>query len=124
MELMKRTIKTRVARPILSIIIVVITLGITGLAQAQVAEPHWPREILVPEGKILMYQPQLESFKANKLTSRAVVSVIPKKQTEPIFGVVWFSARISTDRDNRTVKLLDIEIPQFKFPNAEPDKVV
>jgi len=119
---MKIKIKTRYARLIFSIIIVITVLYSTGLAQ--VAELRWPREIRASEVKIVMYQPQLESFKTDQLTGRAVVSVTPKGQTEPIFGVVWFSARISTDRDNRTVKLLDIDIPEVKFPNADPSKVV
>ncbi len=122
MEQMKRKIKTRCAKLVLSIIIAMMVLCTTSLAQ--VAEPHWPREIKAPEARIVMYQPQLESFKANKLTGRAVVSVTPKGQTEPVFGVVWLSARISTNRDNRTVKFLDIDIPEVKFPNADPSKVV
>jgi hypothetical protein len=122
MERMKRKNKTRYARLTLSVIIVMTVLCTTGLAQ--VAEPHWPREIVVPQGKIVMYQPQLESFKANKLTARAAVSVTPKGQTEPIFGSVWIDARISTDRNARTVELLGVEIPEAKFPNADPDKVV
>jgi uncharacterized membrane protein YgcG len=72
----------------------------------------------------MMYQPQLESFNANKLTARAAVSVTPKGQTEPIFGAVWLDARFSIDRNTRTVKLLDVDIPEAKFPNADPDKLI
>jgi hypothetical protein len=90
---------------------------------AQVSEPHWPRDINVPDAKILMYQPQLESFKDNKLTARAAVSVIPTGQTEPVFGAVWIDATLSTDRDTRIVNLISVDIPMAKFPDAPQDKV-
>lgn len=43
---------------------VVITTQVTN-AQESAPEEGWPREIIVPEGKIKMYQPQLESFEVN-----------------------------------------------------------
>jgi hypothetical protein len=121
MESTKKNVRTRISRPMLSIIIVVMTLCIAGLATA--AELEWPRDIEVPKGKIVIYQPQLESFKGNKLTARAAVSVTQKGETEPVFGAVWFDARVSTDRDTRVVTLLDLDVPQAKFPDVNPEKV-
>ena len=79
---------------------------------AQATQQNWPREIDIPEADIVMYQPQLESFKDDKITARAAVSVTPKGETEPTFGAVWLEARVSTDRDTRTVKCIEVDVPQ------------
>jgi hypothetical protein len=110
--------KTFFSRLIFSLLIMMITF-IAGLPlDAQAVE--WPREILAPEGKIIVYQPQLETFKDNKLTARAAVSLTKKDETEPIFGVVWFSARVSTDRNARTIQILDVDVTDVKA-HHEPD---
>ncbi len=95
----------------------------TGAADAPAAGgAEWPREIDTPDGKIVLYQPQPETFKGDRLTARAAVSVTPKDATEPVFGAVWFDARVSTDRDARTVTILSMEIPRVKFLDASADQ--
>jgi hypothetical protein len=107
-------------RLIFILFIMMITL-IAGLP-LDVQAVEWPREILAPEGKIIVYQPQLETFRENKLTARAAVSLTKKGETEPIFGVVWFSARVSTDRNARTIQILDVDVTDVKA-HHEPDPV-
>ncbi len=86
------------------------------------AELDWPSEIFVPEGKIVIYQPQLESFEDDNLTARAAVSITNKGETEPVFGTVWLKARVIIDRNTRIVKLLDIDVTNSRFPHADPAK--
>ena len=113
---------TLVGKCIFTLILVSITFWCTGTVNAGVLE--WPREIDAPEAKIIVYQPQLETFKKDKLTARSAVSVKKKGEIEPVFGVVWFAARVSTDRDARMVTILDAEVTNVKFPNDPPsDKV-
>jgi hypothetical protein len=81
----------------------------------------WPREIDAAEAKIVIYQPQVETFKGDRLTGRAAVSVTPKGKTEPIFGAMWMNARVSTDRDNRTVEILDSKIENVRLPEASAE---
>ena len=90
-------------------------------ASVQAQELEWPYEIEAPEAKIAIYQPQLESFKGNTITSLAAVSVTAAGETEPVFGAVWFKAHVSTDRDKRLVTLLDVEVTNAKFPNVEQE---
>lgn len=82
----------------------------------------WPKAFYLPEGDIVLYQPQPETFKDDRLTARAAVSVTPRGKTEPVFGAVWIDARVSTDRDTRTVTILDVKVPKTRFPNATPDQ--
>lgn len=76
----------------------------------------WPREIPSSEGLITMYQPQIEKYSGNVLRARAAVSIIPIGKEEPVFGAVWVSCRVFTDRPTRTVKLEEMEVRKIKFP--------
>jgi len=82
----------------------------------------WPREFEASQGNVLVYQPQVETFDGSMLTARAAVAVTPEGETEPRFGVVWFAARVRTDRDARVVYLEDLNVPQVRFPEAKEEK--
>lgn len=110
--------KTFFSRWIFSLLLIMVTLIVGFPLDAQ--EVEWPREILVPEGKIIVYQPQLETFRDNKITARSAVSFTKKEETEPVFGVLWFSARVSTDRNARTIQILDVDVTDVRVHN-EPD---
>jgi len=89
----------------------------------QVAEdPGWPREIVIPEATVIMYQPQPETFEGTELTGRAAVSVTLTDSTEPVFGVVWMTARVDTDRDARVVTIADLDVDRMRFPDATDDQ--
>ena len=76
----------------------------------------WPIEIESESGHVTtMYQPQLESFEANILEGRMAVTIKPPEK-EMIFGAVWFKARMSTDLENRTVVLEELNIIKTHFP--------
>ena len=51
------------------------------------------------------------------------MSVLPKGAKQPIFGAVWVSARVTTDRDTRLLTCRSVEVPDAKFPNADPAKL-
>ena len=53
-------------------IAVLFWVGVSG------AQDDWPREIATQEGKITVYQPQLESFKGDKVNARAALSILKK----------------------------------------------
>jgi hypothetical protein len=89
-----------------------------GPARQQDEADGWPRELDTPEGTVVIYQPQLESFQGNELRSRAAVSYTETGETEPVFGAVWITARVETDREQRTVTVLDIKVNNVRFPEA------
>jgi len=94
------------------------------LAPLSLAEEDaaWPRTIDTERGSILIYQPQFETFEGDTLTGRTAFSVTAKGADEPVFGVTWFSARVQTDRDTRTVHVLKTEITRVRFPNATEEQ--
>ncbi len=97
---------------------------LTGLAAAPAgaaSDPGWPRQIVVPEAKILVYQPQPDGHDGNIVTARAAVSVTGKGKTVPTFGTVWFRVRGEIDREKRMVEFADLTVPKSRFPGATPE---
>jgi hypothetical protein len=95
----------------------------SGLAFAMLQEEPqegWPREIPVEGATVVVYQPQSDTFEGNKLSGRAAVSVTPTDQ-EPVFGVVWFEARLETDRDERMATVDDVAVTRVGFPGADEE---
>ena len=52
---------------------------------------------------VVIRQQSAETLVLNEVA----ISVLEKDSTEPVFGAVWFAARVETDRDAREVILLE-----------------
>lgn len=90
------------------------------LAFSSPAEDIWPLEIKTKEGGVInIYQPQPESLNGNKLEGRTAFSAKAMAGDELIFGVFWFTATISTDRDSRTASLESIQVKEIKLPGID-----
>lgn len=97
-----------------------LALASPALAQGGISE--WPREFTTPKGNtIVMYQPQAETFQGDRATGRAAVSFLKKGEAAPKFGVIFFSARVSVDRDTRLVSVLDMKVSRVRFPAITPE---
>jgi len=94
----------------------------TALGQEDPAD-RWPLQLDADFGQIIIYQPQLESYENNILEARAAVSVTLTGTTEPIFGAIWFEARLETDIDTRMATCVDLEVTAAKFPTEDDQKV-
>jgi hypothetical protein len=86
------------------------------------AQDQWPRDFMIQEGKITVFQPQLDSYKGEEFKGRAAISIERKGAGEPVFGVVWFSARAITDPDVKMVEFRDIRVERVKFPHSTSDQ--
>ena len=82
----------------------------------------WPREIQAGEATVTVYQPQLESFESDIMAARSAVMVKESANAEPVFGAVWFDARVSTDKETRMVDLLEVKVDAIKFPNISEEQ--
>ena len=111
---MKRTLAV-----VLGVVLGVAAAGPMSFAQEE--EEGWPRELETTVGRIIMYQPQLETFTGDSLKARAAVSVTPTGKSEPVFGTVWIEGRCLTDRDTREVTLTSVKVPQIRFPDAKKE---
>jgi hypothetical protein len=95
----------------------------TRTALAQETQDLWPKRFEHPKGTVVMYQPQLEDFNDDKLTCYAAVSAQKKEWKQPLFGALWCSARVATDRDTRMATIEDVKITDIKFPDAKPEQL-
>jgi hypothetical protein len=84
---------------------------------------NWPKTIEAPEFKITVYQPQLETFQGNLMTARAAVSLQKAGSDQPVFGGVWFTARLLTDRQSRSATPVDVQVTEARFPASDPADV-
>jgi hypothetical protein len=102
----------------------VLLLATCGAARgAEITPDPWPREFTTPKGNTaVMYQPQIETFKGDTLTGRAAVSVTKKDDKTTKFGVIFFSAGVSVDRDDRSVEILRLKVNRVRFPNITPER--
>ncbi len=106
----------------LLILLTFISMTAWSSQQPESVEKRWPREILRPGGKIVIYQPQLLSLKDISLTARAPVAVTPKGSDSPIFGAIWVAGKISTDRKARLVHCQKFFITQVRFPGSTKEQ--
>ena len=71
-----------------------LALGFVPLAAAV----DWPQELEGKEGTVVIYQPQVDAIEGNQLKARAAMSIEMKSGGDPIFGAMWMTADIETDR--------------------------
>ncbi|MDQ9091604.1 carbohydrate-binding family V/XII [Pseudoalteromonas haloplanktis] len=107
--------RMRVTRMQICIILLAISatlLSFKGLAV------EWPQEVDTSEGVIVVYQPQPETLKGNALTARSAMS-FKLKDSDPIFGVFWFDAKIDTDRSNDSATVHNIDVTKVRWPDSK-----
>ena len=92
------------------------------LQAEETGEGAWPKEIVVPEGTVVVYQPQPEKLEGDILSARAAVAIELKDAKEPVFGVMWADSRLETDRSNRTATIVDVKVTGMRFPVEDKEK--
>ncbi len=109
-------LRSRIPFALLLASIVILTTASTARS-----DTTWPHEIKTSKGSTLsIYEPRLETLEGNQLSGHAACSVRPAGGSDPIFGVFWFTATVTTDTAARAVKLLSIDVTRVKFPDRSP----
>lgn len=78
----------------------------------------WPREIDSGGNHLVVYQPQVDSWKDNHIDARSAVIVTRRGESVQHFGIVTIAARTEVDRETRMVSFEDINIKDANFPSA------
>ena len=115
---MHSSVLAAVARPLGAVFLS--TLLLAAPAAADEAST-WPREIETEKGRVVVYQPQPDTFEDNLITARVAVSVTPKDK-DPVFGAAWLEATVDVDRAERMVQVQKILVPRVRFPDATPEQ--
>jgi len=103
-----------------------LVLALLLVAPATAADDNtkmWPKTLTGDKGEIIIYQPQIESFKGDKLESRAAIGVKMAGKDEMIFGAMWFESHLVTDMENRTATLGRVKVTASNFPDVEEEQL-
>src|SRR5689334_17377594 len=104
------------------ILVIVLFSAVITTAQTKPADDGWPRRFAVGANSASVYQPQIEEWSGNSLSARAALAITETQSKQPLYGVLWFSARAEIDKVNRLVTLSDFKVQKLSLPMA-PDKV-
>jgi hypothetical protein len=107
--------------PVIALTLSLLLMPFSLLAQ-ETEENLWPQEIEAEGYLVVIYQPQPERLDGDRIYGRAAVALETAGKSEPIFGAIWFDARLVTDHDERTAVFEDIKIMRVRFPNEDKEK--
>jgi hypothetical protein len=103
------------------VLITILFSAVAVAAQTKPADEGWPRRFAVGMNSVAVYQPQIEEWSGNSLSARAAIAITETQSKQPLYGVLWFSARAEIDKVNRLVTLSDFNVKKISLPMA-PDK--
>jgi hypothetical protein len=90
-------------------------------ARTQTApDPGWPRRYSDGSAKLVIHQPQVESWKDfKKLKARFATELTPFKGSKTVYGAMLLEADTAVDPDTRTVGLVNFDVMDAPYPSAE-----
>jgi len=101
--------------------LIVLFSAVIAVSQTRTTDNGWPRRFSVGTNSVAVYQPQLEEWSGNSLSARAAIAITENQSKQPLYGVLWFTARAEIDKINRLVTLSDFKVNKLTIPMA-PDK--
>lgn len=119
---MSQPVESRHRRAASPFAAVVLLAPLAAALPARAGDPGWPRQIDVPKGTVLVYEPQVESMKGDRLDVRAAISIAEKGKEEPVFGAIWATARVRTDRNAGTASFVSAKVNRVRFPEITPER--
>ncbi|MBI1374768.1 MAG: hypothetical protein GC159_18770 [Phycisphaera sp.] len=97
--------------------VVLATLLAAATSHAQ--DPGWPREFQSEGHRVIVYQPQADSWENHKrLGFLAAVEVIPPKGGRSVYGVIDAEAETFVDFTQRVVLVRDLKSVEIRFVNV------
>ena len=88
------------------------------------ADPGWPREHVLENKKLTVYQPQVDEWKDHSIMHFRCAIEVDGVLKEPTFGVAEIEARTLVESETRTVKLFttkrDYRFSAFPRPTKNP----
>ena len=100
---------TRISRALL----IVLFTAVLAVSQTKSSDSGWPRKFAVGTNSVAVYQPQIEEWFGNSLSARAAIAITENQSRQPLYRVLWFSARAEIDKINRLVTLSDFKVTKL-----------
>ncbi|HEY1342318.1 MAG TPA: hypothetical protein VGF59_32645 [Bryobacteraceae bacterium] len=87
------------------------------------ADPGWPRQYTDGTAKLVLHQPQVESWKDfKKLSALFAVALTPAKGAPTVFGVLTIESDTAVSLETRTIGLTNFRVTEVSFPSAKDDE--
>lgn len=102
-------------------LLIILFTTIAAFAQTKTSDSGWPRKFAIGNNSVAVYQPQIEEWTGNSFAARAAMAITQGSSKQPLYGVLWFTARAEIDKVNRLVTLSDFKVKKISIPLA-PDK--
>jgi hypothetical protein len=85
----------------------------------------WPRSYQTPSGgQIVVYQPQVASWEAQKhMTAYAAVSYLPKGLSKATYGSLKLESDTRVSTEERLVSFRQLQVTESNFPNLPKEEV-
>ena len=101
------------------ICVLVLTLMLTMSARAWAQDPGWPRQLVKPGGKLIVYQPQVDEWtNFNDITWRQAFQLTPTGGSE-IVGAASFEGTTEVNTQSHTVFMFNIRTLNTYFPEKD-----
>ena len=85
-------------------------------------DPGWPRQYTNGTAKLVLYQPQVDSWKDyQKLSGRVATELTPAKGAQPAYGTIKLEAETRVDLESRTVSYANFQVLDVSYPKAAND---
>ena len=96
------------------IFLILFWLFLSGVGQAQ--DSGWPREIKKNGDSLVLYQPQLDSWKDREVMEfRMAIMLTPAGESKPIAGALWLKAITDVNLETREVLINNIKVMKIRF---------
>jgi len=97
----------------------VLARGAAATPEAAAADPGWPREYKDGKARLLLYQPQIDSWKDFKsLTGRFAMELTPAKGVPAVHGTLRAEAETRVNLESRTVSYTNFTFLDIRYPSA------
>src|SRR5690242_8515325 len=101
-------------------LLIILFTTAAAVAQTKATDNGWPRKFAAGNNNVAIYQPQIEEWTGNNFAARAALAITQGSSKQPLYGVLWFTARAEIDKVNRLVTLSDFKVRKINIPLA-PD---
>src|SRR5689334_12541152 len=83
------------------------------------ADPGWPRQYTDGTAKLVLYQPQVDSWKDfKKLSARFAAALTPAKGAAAAWGVLSIESDTAVSLETRTVAFTNFRLTGVSYPSA------
>ena len=107
-------INSIIMKNIINILFIIILSSLKSFSQ----DKFWPHEINKDGYIMKIYEPENETYINHRVKSKAAISIQSKDAKDPVFGVIWTTAFLDADRENKMAKLVSVEVTEIRFPET------